>query len=368
MLALIVNPVAGMGGAVGLKGTDDKVDEAIELGARPIAPKRVALFLRSLGKQKILTCPAEMGQAYLDKFGFEYELVAQEKFEYGDNIPKTSKEHTQKYLRAILKKNPKLIVFAGGDGTARDVYEVIGDKMPILGIPCGVKVYSSVFASSPIDAAEIADKFLRGSLETKECEILDIDEEDYRNNVLDTKLFGYAKVPYEPALIPGTKAPTQVTESEDQEGIAKRVAGEMDGKYILGPGTTIGAISKQLGIDYTLLGVDVIEVKNGKPRVLKKDANEKDLLELVDTKTKILVSPIGHQGFIFGRGNQQISARVLGRIPVENVTIVATRSKIEGCNGLRIDVDPEINKKFGDHIQVVVGYHDSQIVKLSGRY
>jgi len=368
MLALIANPIAGMGGAVGLKGTDGKVDEAVNLGAKPIVPRRVGLFLRDLNKTKFITCPAEMGQTFLEKYEFEYELISKDKFEYENNLPKTTREHTKKYLKKILKQKPELILFAGGDGTARDIFEVVGDSIPILGIPCGVKLYSSVFASSPKDAAEIANKYLSGLIETKECEVMDIDEEDFRNNILDTKLFGYAKVPYEPALIPGSKAPTEITESEDQEGIADRLMETMNGNYILGPGTTVAAICKKLGIEYTLLGVDFVEVKDHKATLVKKDANESNLLQLTDSDTKIIVSPIGHQGFIFGRGNQQISAKILEKVPTENITIIATRSKLEGCNGLRIDVTPEINKKFGDHIEVVVGYHDSQIVKLSGRY
>lgn len=365
MLALIVNPIAGMGGAVGLKGTDGKVEESVQLGAKPVVPRRVGLFLRGLKQTKFLTCPSEMGQAYLDKYDFKYELVADDKFEYTNNLPKTTSEHTKKYLKTIIKKKPELILFAGGDGTARDVYGVVGNSIPILGIPCGVKVYSSVFAASPMDAAELTKKFLSGTITTKDCEVMDIDEQDFRNNILDTEIFGYAKVPYEPALIPGSKVPTEVTDSDDQEGIAKRLAESMGGKYVLGPGTTVAAICERLGVGCTLLGVDVVEVENGNAKILKKDANESDLLGLVDSNTKIIVSPIGHQGFIFGRGNQQISARVLEIVPTKNITIAATRSKLEGCSGLRIDVTPEINKKFGGHIQVMVGYHDSQIVKLS---
>ena len=370
-VGLVVNPIAGMGGAVGLRGTDGNLQEAISLGARMSTPRRVRLFLRTVKPEtNFITCPAEMGSQYLDKYDFKYESVSGDKFEYEEEIPLTTSQHTLNYLKQIIKHKPKLIIFAGGDGTARDVYSVTKEKFPILGIPCGVKVFSSVFAASPLDAAELTNQFLAGEITTRPCEVMDIDENAYRQDQLDTQLYGYADVPYTPTLVPGSKIPTPVSEEDEKEAIADAMAKEMeDGLYIMGPGTTVGAIMGKLKLQYSLLGVDLIKKKGSKASLIKKDANEQDLLTLLQNKkAKIIVSPLGHQGFIFGRGNQQISAKVLSKVKKEDVIIISTRNKLEGIEFLRIDVNVEINKKFGSYIQVVLGYHDLRLMRLRGTY
>ena len=207
-----------------------------------------------------------------------------------------------------------LILFAGGDGTARDIFNAINGEIPVLGIPAGVKIQSAVFAINPTRAGDIAAKFMKEELTTvQELEVMDIDEEAYRKNRISSKLYGYLKVPYEESLVQGSKEATSGSEEIVLEAIASEVVESMnkDTLYIIGPGTTTRSIAESLGINKTLLGVDVVE--NG--QLLASDVNEETLLRLVkEKKAKIIVTVIGGQGFILGRGNQQISPEVIKKV------------------------------------------------------
>ncbi|MFC1455102.1 ATP-NAD kinase family protein, partial [Candidatus Undinarchaeota archaeon] len=276
---------------------------------------------------------------------------------------------TKDAVKLIIKQNPHIIVFVGGDGTARDVYSVIKDKVPMLGVPSGVKVYSSVFGGSPAESAELLDMFSKNEIKAKECEVLDIDEEKFRKGELDTTLIGYAMVPYFESFIPGGKMATPIDEEDEQEAIAKRIAYEIDkGLYLFGPGTTVAGCSEHLGIENSLLGVDIVLVdKDRKPKVVKLDANEEEILEEMKkhrNKIKIVISPIGRQGFIFGRGNLQISENVLEHVEKEDVLLVSTQGKLNEVTFLRVDVTPEINQKFQGYMKAIVSYSDSKIQKV----
>lgn len=359
---LLVNPIAGMGGSVGLKGTDDPL-RAKRLGATLVAQKRTEEFLSALPKKtEFITCPEDMGEYALQEFGFPFKIVAKEEFASVEGIPQTTREHTKRY-GTMMKDKVDIIVFAGGDGTAYDIFSSV-HPMPILGIPCGVKMYSSVFAATPPHAADVLQMFFDGACELRLSEIMDVDEEAFRHNELKTSLLGYAYVPHVPELVSYSKFVTQLSDAEDQEAIAEWV-GEMleEGIFLLGPGTTVAKIAEKLNVEKTLLGVDVYERKNGKIDVLKKDASEKDLLSF--DINQIVVSPIGRQGFIFGRGNQQISEEVLSKIFPEKIIIVATRSKLRETEYLRIDVSEEINRRF-DYVRIVIGYREWAVRKVLG--
>ncbi|WP_148882657.1 ATP-NAD kinase family protein [Thermococcus aciditolerans] len=375
-VGLIINPIAGMGGKVALKGTDGVVEEAITRGARPIAADVVRLFLHELsnyaeGKEvEFLTGPDGLGEEVLAEFDFPYEVIGHRNVRYrevlGVRIPDTDSDDTKELVKRMLGR-VELIVFAGGDGTARDIVETIDEKTPLLGIPTGVKMYSGVFAYSPEDAARLLVEFLRGNANLGERDVRDIDEDAYRHDEVKARTYGRALVPVVETLIQGSKERIPVDEEDELDAISEAVVEEIlenDGIYFLGSGSTIKRIKDRLGIDGTLLGVDVVEVRNGKTRLLVRDAAEKDLLQFVGDSPRVIVTVIGGLGFIFGRGNQQFSAEVLRRIPKENIIVVATPSKLRN-GSLRVYTgDREVDDKLRGYIRVRVSPWMERMVKV----
>jgi predicted polyphosphate/ATP-dependent NAD kinase len=359
-IGFLINPVAGMGGAVGLKGTDGLAQEAMSRGAKPEAPDRAAATLSLLRGEAdnlfFFSASGEMGERVLRECGLHYSIDYQS--------PKNSgAEDTKAVCRIFVQKQVDLILFCGGDGTARDVAAVADLKVPILGIPAGVKMHSGVFAISPQAAATLSLGYLKGELKVRETEIVDVDEELYRSGELQTRLYATARTPYQPALVQERK---RIYESASEEEFKDQIAifaSEFmrDGSvYILGAGTTTARIAKLLGIEKILLGVDVIQ--NG--RLVMKDASEKDLLALLDLekRVKIIVSPIGAQGFILGRGSQQISAEVLRRVGAENLIIVSTPHKLSELDHLLVFTgDESLDKALAGRRQVVTGYRIAQL-------
>lgn len=358
-VGLIVNPIAGMGGKVGLKGTDgpEVVERARERGAEPVAPERAVKALEKLKDSgldiRILTCSDEMGENEAREVGYDSELVLE--IESG----KTTPQDTKQAAGELLEKEVDIILFAGGDGTARDILEVIGKKIPLLGVPTGVKMHSAVFANTPEIGGRLVSRYLRGDLPLREAEVMDVDEEAFRRNELDTDLKGYGLSPYDPRWVQAAKSPTvsSGSEEEDQKSIAEWVVEQMedDRIYVLGPGTTTRAVAEELGIsEFTLLGVDLIRNKE----LFSKDVTEKQILEEVKgNSATIIISPIGKQGFIFGRGNQQISPKVVKEVGVENILILATPNKLVETQMLKIDSgDPELDEEFRGYARVILGY------------
>ncbi len=357
LIGFVINPIAGMGGRVGLKGTDEVLEEAIKRGAKPIAAKRAREFLKNLkGDIEFITASGKMGEDVLKDFNFPYRVVYK--------APKTtSAKDTKEAVGEFMKENAELIVFVGGDGTARDVVKVADSKIPVLGVPSGVKMYSSIFAVNPEKAAEVVMKFLEGGAKLMDSEVLDIDENAYRKNKLRIKLFGYAKTPYVEDLIQSSKSEyVGSEEEEDKRWLAEFFVEniEKDTLYLLGAGTTVAKIAEVLGLEKTLLGVDALY--NGK--IIAKDLSENEILELIEKypKVKIVITPIGSQGFIFGRGNQQFSERVLEKVGKENIIIVATSRKIRELKKLRIDL--ENAQKFRGYYKVLVGYGKYKLMKV----
>ncbi|HOO53253.1 MAG TPA: ATP-NAD kinase family protein [Methanothrix sp.] len=357
-VGFLINPVAGMGGAVGLKGTDGLAEEARRRGAEPVAPRRAEAALKELGgiDALFLTAGGDMGESSLRKCGLEYRVV------YRLSDEPTALD-TKEACRSFLDNKVDLIVFCGGDGTARDVSGVVGSKVSIIGIPAGVKMHSGVFAISPRAAGELVCGYLEGDLRARETEIVDVDEEKYRAGVLDTKIYGIAMTPYLPALVQERKQVYSIgSEEEFKEEIAIFASEFMrDGSaYILGAGTTTAKIAEVLGVKKTLLGVDV--VKDG--RLICRDASERDLLRILEEvgKTKIIVSPIGAQGFVLGRGSQQISPKVLRKAGPENLIIVATPHKLKETDRLLVDTgDPDLDETVSGRRQVICGYRIAQL-------
>lgn len=343
MIGLIVNPVAGLGGTVGLKGTDGLVEKALQLGAVPRSERRAVRMLRQL-QSTVCTCGGTMGAEAAKKAGVDYTVVYEPPWT-------TTREDTVKAAE-IMREQVDLLVFCGGDGTARDVSSVV--NTPILGIPAGVKMYSACFAVTPESAAETVHLFLDGTIKTGFCEILDIDEELYRKGVLSVKLFGYAKVPRH-KKVQGSK---HVGNDDYQKREIASFLTELlreDTVYIIGAGTTTKAIGDALNVDKTLLGVDIIKGRH----LVKKDCSEKDILEILEKekKAKLIVSPIGGQGFIFGRGNQQLSPEVIHRVGITNIIVVATPEKLMSTPVLHVDTgDKELDRTLTGEQCVVCGY------------
>ncbi|MBN1677967.1 MAG: ATP-NAD kinase family protein [Candidatus Thermoplasmatota archaeon] len=364
-IAFIVNPVAGMGGSVGLKGTDGEgtVEEALARGATPVSPDRAIEALRSLLKKALelefITCSGEMGEAELKAAGIEGKVV----FRPGH---KTDAQDTKLAIEEFLRHRPDLLVFAGGDGTARDVLEAVGSAVPMVGIPAGVKMHSAVFAMTPESLGDLVESFATTGL-TRDSEVMDVDEDSFRRGVLEARLHGYARVPDDVVNLQSSKA-VYHSGSADEEAaeIGQYIAETMapGTAYILGPGSTTSAITKHLGLEKTLLGVDV--VLDGS--LVLRDATESQLLELLGRSTKaiVVVTPIGSQGFIFGRGNQQISARVLRIVGPANVCVVATPTKLRDTPVLRVDSgDSGLDASFKGSIKVVIGYKRRKLMMVA---
>lgn len=359
-IGFLVNPIAGMGGAVGLKGTDGLLAEAIKRGARPEAGNRALVALRKLkgAPLRFLSCSGPMGEDPLNVAGITgFEVV------YQTPHPTTS-EDTRRACAVFEVHGVDLILFCGGDGTARDVYDTVLDRIPILGIPAGVKMYSAVFAITPESAAAIILNLSQSVRHMRDAEIVDVDEEAYRDGDLRTRLHGYAQSLYLPGLVQGTK---QVLEDQDEdrakEGIGRFLAevilGTPDILYLIGPGSTTGAIAREFGIPKTILGFDA--VKQG--RLVASDLNEEEIIRLLERekKSRLIVSIIGAQGSVLGRGTRQVSPRVIRMIGIENIIVVATPHKLSETPVLFVDTgDEALDKAFGPHISVISGYQIAQ--------
>jgi predicted polyphosphate/ATP-dependent NAD kinase len=368
-LGLIVNPVAGIGGRVGLKGSDgvEIQQRALSLGAVPQALDRAVQALARLSDVvglEITTCPGEMGETVARACGFAPKLV-------GNVVSgQTTAEDTKAAARQMRDLAVDLLVFAGGDGTARDIYGAIGTNLPVLGIPAGVKIHSAVFANNPISAGELARLYLEGQIDgLREAEVMDIDEDAVRQGRVSAQLYGYLRIPFRAGLVQSLKVPS-ASEAESLASIAQDVVAKMEEGclYILGPGTTTRAITDEMGLSKTLIGVDV--VLDGE--LLLADASEAQLLaslrQFRNCPARIVVTPIGGQGFVFGRGNQQISPAVIRAVGKDRIVVVSSPDKLHslGQQPLRVDTgDPALDEALSGYVVVVTGYNERAVRKVS---
>ena len=367
-LGLIVNPKAGLGGSVGLKGSDGAAIQqlALKLGAVPRALDRAIEALGSLvplrKELQVITYPADMGADAAVACKFEPTVIGATRL--GD----TTAEDTCRAAQDMARLGVDLLLFAGGDGTARDIYRAIGADIPVLGVPAGVKIHSAVYATSPKSAGELAALYLRGqAIHLREAEVMDIDEEAVRQGIVSTRLYGYLKIPFHRILIQGLKSPSSPTEQLTFDEIACTVVDQMaaDWLYIIGPGTTTRAIASRLGLAKTLIGVDAVVNRS----LLAADVNERQLLELIQgRKARIIITPIGGQGHLFGRGNQQISAEVIRRVGKENIIVVATPDKIIALRGRPFLVDTgcrAVDEMLAGYIKVITGHNEFAVYQVS---
>ncbi len=358
LLGFVINPIAGMGGSVALKGTDgDAYRVAVSKGAVPIALGRAVRALSRLDRDvRFLTASGEMGAWALNDLGLAHEVVWETS---GDSVP----EDTRKACLRFLERKTALIVFCGGDGTARDVLDAVGDRVPVIGIPSGVKMHSAVFANTPEEAGDAVVRFIKGETETRLAEVMDVDEDAFRKGELRTRLYGYVKVPDLGGLQPPKGAVFGTSDEEQKEAIAEFVVERMEPGtiYVLGPGTSTKAVADRMGQPKTLLGVDAY--LNGK--TVLKDASENDLLRLLNGKrAKLLVTPIGRQGFVLGRGNQQLSPNVIDLIGLDNLFIIATPTKLGETPVLHSDSgDVDLDKRLCGYRKLLIGYDQYRMVR-----
>lgn len=367
-IGLIVNPIAGMGGKVGLKGTDGAatLERARALGAVPLANERAGVALAALVSTcaglEIHTFAGQMGEDAALAAGMRPHVVGHARAGESDA------GDTASAARKMADLGVDLVLFAGGDGTARDIYETVGQGVPILGIPTGVKMHSAVFATGPATAGRLAgDHVLGGSgVELRDVEIMDIDEDAQRRNRLSARLFGYARAPYHRRRVQHAKAMSVSVEAE-LDALAHDVSGAMkpDVLYIVGPGSTAKRVIDHLGLEGTLLGVDVVMNR----KLVARDASEAELLALLgEHPARIVTGVIGGQGFVFGRGNQQISADVIRHAGRDNITIMAGADKLValGTDRLLVDTgDAALDAELAGFVQVHTAPGQSMMLRLT---
>lgn len=371
-LGLVVNPIAGMGGRVALKGTDGPaaVRAARRLGAQEVAPERARRALERLAAAgpavHVVAAPGVMGADLARAAGLEVEST-------GALPPEreTCPADTRNAVAEMRERGVDLLLFAGGDGTARDILDTIGADLPLLGVPTGVKMHSGVFAASPVAAGAAAAAYLRSPDPDglADAEIADVDEEAAREDRVATRLYGAVRVPRQPAFVVGPKAASGA--DAGVEALAAEIARSLPpGRLtLLGPGTTTAAILGHLGLRGTLLGVDA--VRDGE--LVGRDLDEAGLLALLDGEDEqpapvLIVGVVGGQGALFGRGNQQLSPAVLRRIGRDRIQVVAAADKLHRLDPprLRVDTgDEALDAELSGYVRVHVAPGRTIVMKVS---
>lgn len=374
-LGLVINPMAGIGGAVGLKGSDgsDIVALALERGAHPHAQERALAALtrfRHDAPEPVFTAAGAMGQAVLDQAGIGNEVV------YTPVNAVTNAADTRNAVAALCEHAIDLLLFAGGDGTARDVLNALRqqgaeERLTVVGIPAGCKIHSAVYAVSPIEAGELVAGLIKGELySVKSAEVMDLDEDAFRAGQVKASCYGYMNVPVDEQRMQAMKQGGVDVESLVLQDIAADFIDNMqdDILYLIGSGTTTAALMDSLALDNTLLGIDAIF----NHELVGSDLGEQEILALLDDarfpEAKIVVTVIGGQGHVFGRGNQQFSPEVIRRVGGDNILIVATRNKLRSLDGrpLRIDTgDVALDAELTGMKQIITGYEQRTLYKLT---
>ena len=355
-VGLVVNPIAGLGGAVCLKGSDGVADEALARGAIPQSKARATealSLLRPLADAlTVITGAGPLGEDAAKAAGWPVEVIY--------NAPlRTTAQDTVQLVRRLSTLRVDLLLFAGGDGTARDVADGVDDWLPVLGIPAGVKMHSGVFATTPKAAGLLALTFLRSTVRRlAKQEVMDLDEDAVRDGHINPMLYGYLSVPEDPRLLQGSKVAAAAGDAVAAEAIAASVIDEMepDVVYLIGPGSTTWAVKRVLGDHASLLGVDAYLNR----QLLIRDATAAQL-EAITTgqPARALLTCIGGQGHIFGRGNQQFSGALVRRLGRANVRVLATPSKLQSLSGRPFIADlhdPEAASEMSGYVEVVSGY------------
>ena len=366
-VGLVVNPIAGIGGTVGLKGSDGAEIQAmaVKMGARKRAVEKAGMALEGILPIKddviIYAAPGEMGACLAQHMGFTTVAL-------GKASEKTTGAHTEEAVRILGAVPVDFLLFAGGDGTARNVRAALPEGIPVIGVPAGVKIHSGVYATSIAAAGKALRACLNGTVPVRQAEVMDIDEDMYRAGRLQTKLYGYMPVPILRGFMQNPKA-ASFNDENDVGGICEEIKDRIraclpNQCFIFGAGSTVAAVEKSLGLEGTLLGIDVAQ--NGK--LIAKDVAEAELLKIAkDHVSRLIITAIGGQGHILGRGNQQLSPAVIRLIGLENIWVVATASKIYSLpeQTLYADTgDRELDDALRGYRRVVIGWQNTLLCQV----
>lgn len=369
-LGLIINPWAGVGGPAGLKGSDGAhtVQRALASGSEPRAQARAAAALRALQafaeQLEILCFAGAMGEDCARALGLRVSVVGSAAAE-----PSTP-EDSERAANALRDAGADLIVFTGGDGTARNMVNALDADFPVLGIPAGVKMHSACFAISPRAGGEVLRRLLAGELvDLRPREVRDIDEKSFREGRVSTRHYGELLAPEEGHFLQAVKNAGREVEELAVADIAAEVVEELDPDtlYIVGPGSTTLAVLNELGCEGTLLGVDLL--LGGE--LLAKDVSGLQIEQALAAHpgpAKIILTAIGGQGHLIGRGNQQLSPAILRRVGRDNLIVIATKTKISELHGrpLLLDTgDTALDENWSGFIRVITGYRDAILYPLS---
>ncbi|AWB68204.1 ATP-NAD kinase [Saccharobesus litoralis] len=370
-IGLIINPYAGIGGAVALKGSDGEQtrDKALASGAIPQAQNRVLTALQNLTQFSqhlhFITASGDMGESCLQTLGLSYNVAYQV-----TNHPSLA-EDTENAVTAILAQQVDILVFAGGDGTARNIYNQLDESTPVLGIPAGCKIHSGVYTITPKAAGQLLEKMLQGQvISLGEADVMDIDEALFRQGRVNAKRYGEMQIPMDLRYVQAVKSGGKENEELVLDDIAAEIIDQMadnpDTLYLIGSGSTTQAIMQNLGQANTLLGVDAVVDQ----AVINTDLTANDITQLLSQydKVKLVITLIGGQGHLFGRGNQQLNAENIKKIGRDNIIVVATKSKISKLNGQPLIVDTNdthLDQQLAGPIKIITGYHDTVIYPIA---
>lgn len=364
-LGFIVNPFAGLGGSVALKGSDDMAATALALGAVPMAHQRAAYALQELvpliDQLTIVTVQGAMGGELATSLGFQVELISTQ-----PHVPSKAQDSEQAAAE-ISQLGVDLLLFAGGDGTARNICNSVNASTTVLGIPAGCKIHSGVYAITPQAAGKVVAKMVRGELvSVQEAQVMDIDEVAFRTGTVRAKRYGEMQIPAELRYVQSVKMAGKESEELVLDDLAAFFAQQMDDnvRYIMGSGSTVASVMAALQLPNTLLGVDVVE--NGE--VIASDVTANELLALVDGHDcRLVITLIGGQGHIFGRGNQQLSPAVIRKVGRQNICVLATKTKIQQLAGRPLisdSGDPSLDQELQGMMRILCGYNDYVMYRL----
>lgn len=373
-LGLVINPIAGIGGSVALKGSDGVgiAQQAIALGATAKSNARTALALEILLPYKeniiIYTASGDMGEHTAKALGFNTQVVYRLEHKLENRL--TTELDTEQAVSALITKDIDLLLFAGGDGTARNVCHIVEDKFPVLGIPAGCKIHSGVYAITPKAAGRVVELMITNQLVSlTDADVMDIDESLFRQGIVKAKRFGEMQVPSELRYIQAVKSGGVESDELVLQDIAADVIAKMDDElFIIGSGSTTAFVMEELALENTLLGVDAISEQ----ALIASDLTEPELWQLIQPyaqgKVKLLITLIGGQGHIFGRGNQQLSPRVIRAIGKENIIIIATKAKLNALQARPLIADTgdsELDMVLSGYLAVTTGYNDQVLYPVA---